>query len=140
MRVCPSVRGSVGPLPFSKNHMYPSQITLKPLPTIFRCVLASLYEGLSVRPSVCPWVRMSVCQRQAKTAEGRILLPARACFADGHLVSILSLPFVPLFLLMVMLVLNVDSSPWFPLFVLLFLLRVCMERKRLSTIHRVLSL
>ena len=27
---------------------------------VFRCVLASLYEGLSVRPSVCPSVRRSV--------------------------------------------------------------------------------
>ena len=27
---------------------------------VFRCVLASLYEGLSVRPSVCPSVRLSV--------------------------------------------------------------------------------
>ena len=31
-----------------------------PDPTIFRCVLASLYEGLSVRRSVGPSVRRSV--------------------------------------------------------------------------------
>ena len=33
-----------------ENHSY----------SVFRCVLASLYEGLSVRPSVCPSVRPSV--------------------------------------------------------------------------------
>ena len=34
--------------------------TLDPYPVVFRCVLASLYEGPSVRPSIGPSVRQSV--------------------------------------------------------------------------------
>ena len=53
-----------------------------PFCSVFRCVLASLHEGvsvrMSVRPSVCPYVRMSVTIK--KKQPGRILLPAQACF------------------------------------------------------------
>ena len=62
MRPCISIRGSVHPsvgpsvclLHLFLNHIYPSQITHQPLPTIFRCVLTSLWEGLSVRLSIRP--------------------------------------------------------------------------------------
>ena len=55
----------------------------------FRCVLASLYEGLSVRPSVRPSVRMSVgpyvrplaLSKNRRRTHLKFLLPARACFS-----------------------------------------------------------
>ena len=39
---------------------FPLSHSLDYFPSVFRCVLASLYEGLSVRPSVRPSVRRSV--------------------------------------------------------------------------------
>ena len=36
------------------NHMCTSQITHQPPPFIFRCIIVSLHEGLSVHPSICP--------------------------------------------------------------------------------------
>ena len=50
--------------------------------TFFRCVLASLYEGLSVRPSVCPSAFKQNRRKRRFQPARRILLPAGACFVE----------------------------------------------------------
>ena len=46
----------------------------------FRCVLASIYEGLSVRVTVCPLAFKRNRRKRGFHLARRILLPARACF------------------------------------------------------------
>ena len=58
--------------------------------SFFRCILASLYQGLSVRGSVswsvCPLAFMQNCQKRRFQPARRILLPAGAyCFLFSFL-------------------------------------------------------